>query len=428
LKTSKIFYGYWVLAACYLLTFLTAGCGPISFSFFITSLEKSLGWSRTEIMTAFTFFFICTAVGAPFAGRMVHHYGARKVVSLGCSIACIGFIILSQTSNLWQFYLGYSLIGLGFASTGQVITTLVVSNWFVRHRGMAVGALSMGPGTAGLLFTPLVIMYLIPNLGWSNTYLIYAVITGGLGIPLAALVLRTTPADMGQLPDGKVSTKITDIDPGVPASEGVSFKQAVTILPFWLVGFAVLFVSTHMGIMQSLIPHLEDLDFSAGIAASAMSIVATTSALGPLAFGWLSDKIKVKPTAIIAVSLLTIGTIILLQIKSGTSPWIIWIFAVILGTGVGGWMPSMSLLTSTNFGLLAYGTIFGVLNAFQCLGSAAAPVFMGYVYDTRGTFNLAFIIIAILVALGIPTILAIQRQKTTPKKVSDKGTASLSQF
>jgi len=412
LKTPKTFYGYWVLAACYLLTFLNAGCGPISFSFFITSLEKSLGWSRTEIMTAFTLFFIFTAVGAPFAGRMVHHYGARKVVSAGVLLASLGYILLSRTSALWHFYIGYSLVGIGFSSTGQVITTLVVSNWFVRRRGMAVGAISMGPGTAGLVFTPLVIIYLLPNFGWSSTYLIYAVITAGLGIPLAAIVLRTDPADIGQLPDGKAA-KTTDGDAArFPTNEGVSFKKALASPSFWLIGFAVMFVSTHMGIMQSLIPHLEDLNFSTGIAASAMSIVAVTSALGPLVFGWLSDRIKVKPAALIAVFLLTIAAVILTQINADTSPGLIWVFSVILGTGVGGWMPGMSLLTSTNFGLLAYGTIFGALNTFQSIGAALAPVFMGYIYDSRGTFALAFIIIAVLVALGIPAILGIRRPKS----------------
>jgi len=53
LKISRIFYGYWILLACFLLTLIASGCGPISFSFFVTSLEKALGWSRTEIMAAF---------------------------------------------------------------------------------------------------------------------------------------------------------------------------------------------------------------------------------------------------------------------------------------------------------------------------------------------------------------------------------------
>jgi MFS family permease len=142
-----------------------------------------------------------------------------------------------------------------------------------------------------------------------------------------------------------------------------------------------------------------------------MSIVAVTSAMGPLLFGWLSDRIKVKSTATIAIALITISIVILIQVTASTPSWFIWTYAVLLGLGVGGWMPSMSLLTSTNFGLLAYGTIYGALNAFQSLGAAIAPIFSGYFYDTRGTFELAFILTAVLVALGMPAILSIRRPK-----------------
>ncbi len=410
MKKARIFYGYWVLAACFILNVISAGCGPISFSFFITSLEESLSWSRTEIMTAFTLFFIFSAIIAPFAGRMVHRYGARKVISLGCLVACVGYILLSQTNSHWQFYTGYALVGAGVASTGPVITTLIVSNWFVRRRGVAVGALSMGPGIAGLLFTPVVIIYLLPNLGWGNTYVIFAAITGGLGIPLAALVIRTEPSDIKELPDGKANISTSSIDSnGVITTDGISFKNAFSTQAFWFIGLAIFFVSTHMGVMQSQIPHLEDLNYSAGIVASTMSIVAITSALGPLIFGWLSDRIKIKSTATIAISLIFISIIILTQINAETSPWFIWIYAVMLGLGVGGWMPTMSLLTSTNFGIREYGTIYGVLNAFQSIGAAVAPIFSGYAYDSTGSFFLAFIITAVLVLLGIPAILAIRR-------------------
>ena len=412
MKISRIFYGYWVLVTCFILNVISAGCGPISFSFFVTPLEESLGWSRTDIMTAFTFFFICSAISAPFAGRMVHHYGARKVISLGGVVACLGYFLVGQTNSLWQFYIGYALAGTGVATTGPVITTLVVSNWFVRRRGAAVGALSMGPGIAGLLFTPVVLIYLLPNLGWSNTYLIYAAITGGLGIPLAALVIRTEPSDMDELPDGKANISASNTDAeSVLITEGITLRHALSTQAFWLLGITILFVSTQMGVIQSQIPHLEDLDFSAGIVASTMSTFAVTSALGPLLFGWLIDRIRIKSTATIAVSLISISIVILIQITENTSPWFIWGYAAILGLGVGGWMPSMSLLTSTNFGLLAYGTIYGVLSVFMSTGAAVAPIFTGYIYDSRGSFSLAFIITAVVIALGIPAILAIRRPK-----------------
>jgi sugar phosphate permease len=413
LKKSKIFYGYWVLGACFLLNVISAGCGPISFSFFVTSLEKSLNWSRTEIMTGFTLFFICSAISAPFAGRMVHRFGARKVVATGALTSCIGYILLSQMSDLWQYFLGYALIGAGVAATGPVITTLIISNWFIRRRGMAIGAMSMGAGTAGLIFTFLVIVYLLPELGWSNSYLVFAAMTGLLSAPLAALVIRTQPSDMGQYPDGRHGSDLAGIDEDrATAAEGIRFKPALRTQAFWLLALAILFISTHMGVMQNQIPHLEDLGFTAGIVASTMSIVAVMSTLGTLFFGWLCDKIRVKTSGIIAVVLLIISIVLLLNIDTDSPHLLIWAYAFILGTGIGGWMPTMSLLASSNFGLVAYGTIYGALNAFQSIGAAAAPIFSGYFYDTTGSYQMAFIITAIIIALGIPVVLAIRRPKS----------------
>jgi MFS family permease len=411
LKTSRIFYGYWVLLASFLLTIISAGCGPVSFSFFVTSLETAFNWSRTEIMTGFTVFFICGAISSPLFGRLVHQYGARKVVSLGTLLPCIGFVMLSQMNNLWHFYIGYILIGFGVAAMGPVITTLIVSNWFIRRRGAAIGALSMGVGIAGMIFTPLVIIYLLPNLGWSSTYLTFAAITGGLAIPLAILVIRTEPADMGLLPDGQDASKIEGIDETI-ASEGLPFKSALGTTAFWLLAAAILFQSVHMGVIQNQVPHLEDLGFSSGIVASAMSIVAIVSTIGNIIFGWLCDKIKVKIAAVLTIGLVIIGIILLITIKISSPAWLIWAYATILGLGMGGMMPYTSLLVSTNFGLYSYGTIFGALSTFHMVGAGTAPIVYGYLFDRVGSYQWAFIVTAILIALAIPVILAIRRPES----------------
>jgi MFS family permease len=363
-------------------------------------------------MMAFTLFFICSAIGQPVSGRLVHRYGSRKVIVLGALLSAVGYLLVSRMNDLWQYYLSYSLIGFGVAASGPVITTLIVSNWFVRRRGMAIGAISMGAGTAGLLFTPLVIVYMIPNLGWSNTYLVFAAITALISIPLGALAIRTRPAEMGLLPDGGRPSKIEGMDNAEsPSASGLSFRSAMSTGAFWLLAAAILFVSTHMGVMQNQIPHLEDLGFTPGTVASTMSIVAIVSAIGPLVFGWLSDRITVKTAGIIAVVLLVVSIVLLLYVDIKSSPWLIWSYAALLGMGVGGWMTAISLLTSSSFGLIAYGTIYGVLSAFQSIGGAIAPIISGYFYDSTGSYHRAFITMLIIIALGIPVILAIRRPK-----------------
>ena len=411
MKISGIFYGYWVLLACFLLTVISAGSGPVSFSFFVTSLETDLGWSRTEIMTGFTVASFCVAISSPILGRLVHRYGARKVVSLSAFSPCLGFILLSQMSALWQYYVGYILFGLGAAAMGPVITTLVISNWFVRRRGMAIGTLVMGTGIGGMIFTPLVLVYLLPNLGWSNTYLTFAIITGGVAIPLAALVIRTKPADMGLLPDGRDAAQIDSIE-HTQDTRGLTFRSAVGTLTFWLMGMAVLFQSTHMGVMQNQVPHLEDTGFSARLVASAISIFSIVSTISMPAFGWLCDKINVKFAAIISLALTTIGIILLINVNADSPTWCVIMYVILFGLGLGGWMPCTPLLTSTNFGLLSYGPIFGALNAFHMVGSGLTPIIFGYLFDRIGSYEWAFIVAMISIALAIPAILGIRRPRS----------------
>ena len=250
------------------------------------------------------------------------------------------------------------------------------------------------------------------NHGWSVAYIVFAAITGGLAIPVALLVVRTQPADVGLLPDGKealVTTGLTEA--GTPATEGLTLKGALATQAFWLLAAAILLLHSHMGVMQNQIPHLEDLGFSAGIVASAMSIVAVMSALGTLIFGWLCDKIPVKGASVVSQVLVVLSIVLLIYINESSPPWLIWTYTTILGLGIGGGMPTMSILTSTNFGLIAYGTIYGTLSIFQSTGAAVGPILAGYTYDTRNTYHWAFIIIAILVGLSIPLILAIRRPK-----------------
>ena len=90
----------------------------------------------------------------------------------------------------------------------------------------------------------------------------------------------------------------------------------------------------------------------------------------------------------------------------------IWLYAILLGLGVGGWMPTMSMFTSTSFGLASYGVIFGMIAFAHSIGCGFGPLFAGYMYDTMGTYHWAFIIFVILLIVAILTILAVRRPKS----------------
>jgi MFS family permease len=409
-KPPSIFYGYWILVSCFLITTICAGCGPISFSFFLTSLEKAFDWSRTEIMSAFTMFFFCAAISGPVVGRMVHRFGGRKVIFLGGLIMIIGYVLLSQMNSLWQYYISYVLIGFGFTTFSPLVTSYIVANWFIRRRGAAIGIMTTGAGVSGIIFTPLVIVYLIPNIGWSNTYITFAAIVAVVAIPMALFVIRNKPADMGLLPDGVKVPAVDDITGEItPKAEGLTARKTASTRAFWLLALAVFLLYTNMGVWQNQAPHLEDLGYNPGVFATAITLFSIMLIVGTLIFGWLCDKISVKLVFVFQAVLIIVATGILLLISSSSPAWLIWLYGIIMGVGVGGGMPTLTMLVSVNFGLVAYATILGMLSFFQSSGSAVGPILAGYIYDELGSYHWAFIIIIIAIALAIPLILAARR-------------------
>lgn len=392
-----------------------SGCSILSFSLFVTPLATDMGWSRAEIMAAFTILLACMSLMAPFTGRLIDRYGARKVISLGALLAIIGLVLLSQMNSLWHYYAGYVVIGIGVTGTSQVTTSCVISHWFVKRRGMAIGIVAMGMGVSGIVFAPLVGIYLIPNWGWSNAYLSLAVIVGGLIIPLSLFVIRTRPADLNLLPDGMESFETANMDEvRVTSSEGLSLKMALSTSAFWLIATSYLLNCTHMGMLQNQVPHLCDIGFPIGIAATTMSITASMSTAGTFFFGWLCDKISPKFASVVGLCLIALGILIFTRVEAGSPVWRVWLYAIILGSGLGSWMPTMSLLASSSFGLASYGAIFGMLSLFQGIGAAMSPLLVGYLYDCMDTYHWAFIIILAMVVLAIPFVLAVRRPSFNP--------------
>ena len=169
-----------------------------------------------------------------------------------------------------------------------------------------------------------------------------------------------------------------------------------------------------MGILQSQVPHLSDIGFPVAIAASVISIGSTMSTAGMFFFGWLCDKIPAKFASVIGLGLMAGGILIFINIDARSPMWMIWLYAIILGFGIGSWLPTMSMLTSTSFGLAAYGAIFGTLSFFQSLGAAIGPLIAGYLYDSMNTYHWAFIVILAMMVLAMPLVLAVRRPSSYP--------------
>jgi len=412
-KKPRFFYGYWIMAASFMLTFIHSGCGIFAFSLFVKPLEADLGWNRGSIMVAFTVFFLLIAASSPFVGRLVDRYGVNRVVINGAIIAGVGFVLLSLMDTLWQFYIGYAIVGVGLSAVGYIPASTVVSNWFEKRRGLSVGIMSMGIGAGGLVLAPLIGGYVIPNFGWNMAFISLAIITCVVIIPLALFVIKTKPSEMGLYPDGVEVPEVEVCSEASSQVEGFTLKMALATSTFWLV--FVSFMSSGFsqgGTMQSQVPHLQDIGFPVTLAAAALGTLGLGSAVGKLFFGWLCDRIQVKYACLIGFCFQVGAIATILNTESASPVAMVWLYAVLMGLGAGSWLPTLSMLASTNFGLAAYGAIFGAVSCAQAVGVATGPILAGFLYDAMHNYDLAFIIFLTLYGVTIPIILAVRRPKS----------------
>jgi len=413
-KKGGLFYGWWIVLSAFMFMFVFAGFAVYAFSLFVKPLAMDMGYGRGQLMLGLTIFMLLMGFASPFVGRLVDKMGARMIMTAGGIIMGLGFVILSAQQGVWMYYLGYIVLGIGVAGFSQVPCGAVVANWFKKKRGTASGIMSAGVGAGGIIMAPLIGSYLIPNFGWRTTYFILAVATWVIIIPLAMFVMRTRPADKGLYPDGDPAPTEAEAAAARAAgpSKGLTQKEAFGTAAFWLIAIAFLTSGfPQLGILQNQVPHLTDIGFNIGLAAGALGVVGLFSAIGKFVFGWICDFIPVKWVTIIGLVFQLVGILIFISITPSTPVFMLYVYAVLFGLGVGSWLPVLIVLIGQNFGLVAFGSIMGMLTLLQTIGSATGPLVAGTMYDVTGTYRVIFIIFAVLYAIAIPCILFLRRPR-----------------
>ena len=410
-RKPTIFYGYWLVAVAFIFMLLSYGCGSFVFSLFVNPLQATFGWSRGQVMVGFTLFFSVQGLVSPLIGRLVDRYGPRTVIPVGALAMSLGFLLASRATDLTMFYAGYVVIGAGSSGMGIVPCSAFISNWFRRRRGTALGVMAAGMGAGGFVMAP-VVAHLLQGFGWRPTYLAMAVIICVVTIPLALLFVRTSPSDRGLHPDGDPEPahangsalgRQTDL-------RGLTLRQASKYAAIWLLGLSF-FVSgfSNTGALHAPVPFLEDIGFPTATAAAALGTLGLGSATGKVFFGWLCDRVSPKRAAALGLGLQLGGVLVLLSIRADSPLVLIWVYALLLGFGIGSWLPTMSVLVSSNFGLAYYGSVFGVIAFLESAGTSVGPLFAGLMFDATGTYYYAFLTFAVLYAVAIPAILLIKR-------------------
>ena len=160
-----MFYGYVIVSAASLIMLLTWGA-VYSFGVFFKPMIAELGWTRAATSGAYSLIFVLAGCLGILGGRLSDRFGPRILVTVCSLLIASGYLLLSQVSELWHFYLFYGLVmAFGRIMIAMTPHTAIISNWFVKKRGTAMGLAAAGIGIGSILMVPLV-QFGISHFGW----------------------------------------------------------------------------------------------------------------------------------------------------------------------------------------------------------------------------------------------------------------------
>jgi len=391
-----MFFGWYIVAASSLFMAFYGWAVIYGFSAFVNPVSATFGWSFTQISLAMSIRGMEIGILNPFFGAAVDRWPARKLVVIGMVVFGAGFLMLSWTQNLAMFYIGSMIFAFGSSLAVNMVPMAVVARWFKKDIGKANGIIALGTGLGGVFIPALVLM--IDTVGWQNSLLILAVCIWVVGIPLSFL-FYDRPGVLGLHTDGTPEDpKATNV---IAKSQGSgTLRELIKSKAFWYIGIASLF---QMAAMNAAVVHMMPYFTSLGIERSKagfiVMLVPLTSLPVRIPFGMLADRFEKKNVMAMNIGLLGLGTI-LMRFVSDTSTIINLLFAVMLGFGMGGFMPLRSPIIREYFGTQNFGTILGLTSIFITIGAVVSPPVAGWVYDTWGTYYPVWMGLGCLAMIG----------------------------
>ena len=417
-RARKTFYGWWVVAAGTFLYFLGIGSVFYGFSAFFNPMINEFGWSRAVTSGAYSLSRLEGGIEGPVVGWLIDKFGARKLVFIGVTLTGIGFMAMASVSNLWSLYLIFGLlVSMGYNTGFYHATTTATANWFFRKRSRALSFITVGGGLGGAVIVPFLAL-IITNSGWRTASIVMGVLMLALGLP-AAYIVRSKPEDKGLLPDGDQPRQESPSTPEGAASSGVAdeidftVKEALRTRAFWIfVGAMTLRACILSSLVVHQIPHLVDMGISYTAASACLGTMILISIPGRLVFGWLGDFVD-KRLLLLAASLLqAVAIFVFIQ---ASSLWMAYIFVVLFGIGYGGEIPLTLAFRGQLWGRKAFATLGGIAAAFYSVGTVAAPVLAGYLFDVSGSYSVAFYTFMGLITVSGFAFLAIRQPKAPPR-------------
>ena len=404
---SESRYGWVIVAAGALMTCAAFGA-VFSLAVFLQPMADATGWSRAGISGAMTLVFLAMGVGGFAWGVLSDRFGARPVVLAGSVLLSLGLVLASRAGSLLEFQLTYGLL-VGFAAGSFFPPFIaVVSNWFDRHRALAVSLTTAGVGVAPMTVSPFA-SWLLTTQDWRGAQLTIGIVAALVLVPASLLVRQ--PPESGKPAPGA---------PGAGNEREISLGDALRSLPFIVLGLTFFACcAMHSGPIFHTISYAVFCGVPAMAAVSIYSLEGLGGLGGRVLFGALADRYGAKRVLIggLLVQALAAGAFVFASRLSE-----FYATAFVFGLAYGGVMPLYSVLARGYFGPYIMGGVIGAASLVSSLGMALGPLAGGWIFDAFGTYtwlyvgSFAFGLGAVAIAFAFPSFAGLEgRMAGLPK-------------
>ncbi len=391
--SPKVCYGWWIVAAGGILNALAGGTYWHGFSVYFLPVTRDFGVSRAAASLAYGLGRLEGAFEGPVAGYLVDRLGPPgTMIAIGGALAGTGFILLSVTHSFGMFlvvYVGVLALGINTGFNHGVFAA--VNQWFIRRKGLAMSLTSMGNSMGGFVIVPAVAA-LVLNLGWRTGAATSGLVILAVAVPLS-LVMRRSPESMGLLPDGDRAPLIASQARTGRASSRLErhnaaadfhAKEAMRTRAYWLLALAMgLRSAAIIGVFVHLVPLMVWKGQSEASGAFVVAFLAFATMPLRLLLGWVGDMWAKQK--IIGITMLLGAASLVVLLLSGGEMWQLLIFAVMIAAAEAsnglGWS-----LVGDFFGRSRFGVLRGWVSMLQSFLSMGTPVFVGWVYDSTGSY------------------------------------------
>ena len=411
----------WVILSVIFIGQLAAFGMRASFGAYISPWESDFSVGRSVVTSISTLNFIIFAISQPFLGRLNDYVGKNIVPVIGTFLLGGSLFLVSRATQIWQVY---ALFGVGFslgvAGSRDSVTGGIITNWFTKRRGFALGLVMVGSALGQLIIVPANI-FIIERYGWRTAMATLSIIITAVVGPLYIIFLRYKPADKGLKPYGYEELPDSDTPSESPAPEVADSKPLPIFEIFktkalWTIAISYFICGfTDVGIIQThLIPMSEGKGFDSLFVALAFSVIAIVNIGATLIIGHLSDKYSRKRQVAVLYVVRALTYVFLIFIRQ---PALLLVFAAVFGMVEMATAPGTNSLAVQIFNKYSVGAVLGVVAVCHQMGGAAGSWLPGLIYDMTGSYDIVLVLAAVLLIAGALAALQIPEPD---KKISSR--------